>query len=280
MAELPDLTLAFLRRHPAAAARTLEALEPSEAATLLERLPVRIAAPVLAAMTSFAAARCLGALSASVAATLCSALPWSDAAALLRHQPAATREAMLAKLPDPLARRFRRSLQYAESTVGAWAELDAPALPANRSVDDALRLLARGPEIDATHILLTDDARRFAGLLPLAALLRAGSASTLGTLKLSDCRALRDSASIASVAASHDWEMTSLLPVVNYRGELLGGLGRRTLQKALSAANPAPPRAHSVFGQLLQAYLVAGEGTLRMLWDGAANGRRKRGEQG
>jgi Mg/Co/Ni transporter MgtE len=266
MAELPQLTLAFLQRQPAAAARTLETLPAEDAAALLMRAPVRVSVPVVTAMSSIAAARCAEQMEPGTAAAICESLPWADASAVLRRLEGPVRDRILAQMPTALARRFRRSLEYAEDTVGAWIEMDAPVVVEDRTVGEASRLVAQIPELAASHVLLANEVQRYTGILPVAALLRGTSTAALGTLADRACRPVRDSASIASVASSPDWETTNLLPVVNHRGELLGGLSRRTLGRALHGdAHASQASRPSIFGYLVRAYLIAGEGLLRLL---------------
>ena len=274
MAELPELTLTFLQRQPASAARTLELLAPQDAAELLRHVPTRISAPVVGAMSSVGASRCALHLPASVTAALCEALPWADAAALLRQLEPQRRDAVLGQLPTSMARKFRRSLDYVESTIGAWVEMDAPAIVEDRTVSEATRLLAQLPEFAESHLLLTNHAQQYTGLVPVAALLRASPTIGLAAIAELTCRPARDTASIASVAASASWQITTLLPVVNHRGELLGGITRRTVARALHGPAPVEPTSrHSVLAHLLGAYLVAGEGLLRLMLQGAGSPR-------
>lgn len=266
MAELPQLTLAFLQSHAGSAARAIEVLPPEDAAAVLEHVPVRISAPVFAAMTSLAAARCIAQIPPDIGAALCEALSWPDTSALLRQLDAKHREAILSQLPAATERRFRRSLGYVDSEVGAWVNMDAPAINEDRAVGDAIRLLAQLPDFVASHLILTNDTQHYKGLVALSALLRTHGAVTLATLSQRECRAVRDRASVGSVANSSDWDITTMLPVVNHRGELLGGLARTTLNRALRAQRRAAPVVgQSMLATLLDAYLVAGDGLLRML---------------
>jgi magnesium transporter len=266
MAELPELALAYLRQRPESAARTLEELAIEDAAGILLRAPARIAAPVLAAMTTLYAARCVAQMPADVAAARCGELSWPDAAGVLRAMEPTARDALLAELPETRARRFRRSLEYAETTIGAWLELDAPAMPAGRSVADALRLLAGSENYAESHLLLTDAGQRHVGAVPLGSLLSSNPSASLETLAARDVHALRDTASLVSAVAAPDWERSTILPVVNHRGELLGGLTRRTLGRALlSTDEPGHDGPPSIFTHLLKAYLSSGEGLLRLL---------------
>jgi Mg/Co/Ni transporter MgtE len=266
MVELPQLTLAFLRERPESAARAIEGLPVDDAATILGTVPVRIAAPVVGAMSSAAAARAALKLPAETAAAICESLPWADASALLRQLDADGRSALLEQLPTTLASRFRRSLAYVEHAVGAWIEMDLPVIVEDRTVAEATRLLEGHRQYSASHLLLSDQAQRSTGIVSLASLLRAEPDTELTVLAQRDCRPVRDMAPVATVAALPDWEATSILPVVNHRGELLGGITRRTLNAALrnlSHAEPAPPLA--LLPHLLDACLVAGDGLLRLL---------------
>jgi len=266
MAELPQLTLAFLQSQPSSAARAIEVLPPANAAALLENVPVRISAPVLAAMTSLAAARCIALLPPEIGAALCEALSWPDTSALLRQLDTAHRDAILSQLPAATARRFSRSLGYLESEVGTWVNMDAPAMNEDRTVGEAMKLLARLPDFTFSHLILTDDTQQYKGLVALSALLRTNTTVALAAIAKRDCRAVRDRASVGTVASSHDWDTTTLLPVVNHRGELLGGLTRTALNRALHARRGAAPVAsHSMLATLLDAYFVAGDGLLRMM---------------
>jgi len=266
MPELPRLTLTFLQRHPASAARAIEALAAEDAAELMRRVPARIATPVFGAMNSVAAARCVARLPVDSASAACAALPWVDASALMRQLEPEFREALLARLPTTTALRFRRSLDYAASAVGAWVEMDVPSITADRSVEEAQHVLSHSPGYSASHLLVTDAAQRYAGAVALTALMRAASSETVGALASRECRPLRDSASIATVATSGDWHLSSLLPVVNYRGELLGGLSLGGLKRARREFDaPITVPGDSLPAQLLDAYLAAAAGVLRLL---------------
>jgi Mg/Co/Ni transporter MgtE len=234
-------------------------------------MPARIAAPVAAAMSSFGAARCAAELPAGAAAALCTELSWPDAAALLRQLEPQARAAVLAELPEKLSRRFSRSLAYVADVVGAWIELDVPAIPDDRSVGEALQLLARSPADSGSHLLLTDAAQRYTGTVPLGALVKSASTAALSELAQRDVQPLRDSATLASVTENAGWDLATVLPVVSHRGELLGGLTRRTLHKAMKQAEPPSQQAGaSLTAEMLRAYLQSGEGLLRLLLQGTA----------
>lgn len=269
VARLPRLTLAFLQRQPESAARALEVLAPEDAAAVLAQVPVRISVPVFAAMTSVAAARCAANLPAGTVAAVCEALPGADAYSLLRHLDDAERLEVFERLPGKVSRRIRRALDYAEGTVGAWVEQQVPALNQNRTVADARHLLGHLDDFSASHLPLVDDAQKYAGLLPISALLRASPNARLETLAWRDCMAVTDTSLLASAAGRDDWDESTLLPVVNHRGELLGGVTKKTLAKVIrEQTSHEVVRHESVLAYLLAAYLVAAEGLLKILLTG------------
>lgn len=275
MAELPELTLAYLQQRPESAARALEGLLAGDAAEVLRRVPARIAATVVGAMSSARAAHCTAELPADAAGALCAALSWPDAAALLRRLDGQARERVLAELPEKTARRFHRSLAYPDDVVGAWVEFDVPAILDRREVDDAAQVLTQFPAFSDSHFFLTDAAQRFTGMVPLAALLSSASTASLAALAQSGVQPLRDAASLASVTESPGWELATILPVINHRGELLGGLTRRILGKALKQAGPHSRDAGaSLPAEMLRAYLKSGEGLLRLVLQGSAGDAR------
>lgn len=269
MTELPDLTLAYLQQRPESAARALDGMTAADAAEVLRRVPARVSAPVVAAMSAVSAARCAAELPAAAAAALCAVLSWPDAAALLRRLEERAREAVLAELPGKMARRLRRSLEYGDDVVGAWIELDVPAILDDRDVGEALQLLAQLPVHSGSELFITDAAQRCSGTVPLAALLNSAPTVPLAALARSDIQPLLDNASLASVADNPGWELATILPVVSHRGLLLGGLNRRTLQKAIGNAGPASQVSRaSLPAEMLKAYLRSGEGLLRLLLQG------------
>lgn len=132
------MSLAFMRSHPAAAARVLEALPATEAGALFARAPVRLGATVLAAMLPNWAALCLGPLDNPRALELLSQMGTQPAVAVLRHLPAARRTALAAGLPTAVALATTALLGYGEDALGAWADPDIVMLPAETRAGHAL----------------------------------------------------------------------------------------------------------------------------------------------
>jgi magnesium transporter len=232
MASAESLTHAFMRSHPAAAAQVLEAQPADEAAALFLRVPARIAAPVLEAMIPGAAARALGALEEGRAIELLAALGARQAAALLRRSPEPLRSRLLAGLPTGRALASRLLLGHSEDTVGAWADPEVVALPAQARTGDALERARRG-EASVERVYVVGAGQRLLGSVSLGTLLRAGEQAGLDSLMTSATAALAARTPLAAAAAHPGWRRDSVLPVVEAGERLLGVLSRETLERAL-----------------------------------------------
>lgn len=255
MADAESLTHAFLRAHPAEAARVLEPLPAAEVAALFARTPARLGAPVLAAMLPAAAARSLAALDDERAMALLAALGAQPAAAALRHVPEPRRARLLAGLPGGIAFASQLLLGYPEETVAAWVDADVLVLAAGTSAAEALeRARARAASVEAVFVAGTGG--RLEGQVPLGALLRAAGTASLDTLMSRSEALLAAQTPLAAAAAHPGWRRASALPVVEASDRLLGVLTRDALERALERPQAAARResAESLPGMLAAGY--------------------------
>jgi magnesium transporter len=229
------LSLAFMRGHPAQAARVLEALPAEQAAALFARVPARVGAAVLAAMLPSWAARCLTELDDARALDLLAPMGTQPAVAVLRHLPESRRRTLANGLPTTVALASTLMLGYAEDTVGAWADPDIVMLPADTRAADAL---AHQRSATSMHpfLLVADASRRLAGVVGLNPLLQAPEAATLSTLMQRASAVLSAHAPLAAAVAHPGWLRSSALPVVAGGERLLGVMTRDALARALRQA--------------------------------------------
>ena len=232
------LTLAFMRTHPAQAARVLETLPPDEAATLFARAPARLGAAVLATMLPQAAARCVARLDDERALELLSPMGAQPIVAVLRYVADTRRRELLKGLPTTAALASSLLLGYGEDTLGAWADPDVVLLPAPTRAGDALMRLRQAP---LTHelVLVADAERKLAGIVTLGQLLQAPEAATLATLMRAPAALLAAHAPLAGSAAHPGWMHTSWLPVVQPGDRVVGVMTRDALLRAQRQAAPA-----------------------------------------
>jgi magnesium transporter len=233
------LSIAFLARHPAAAAVVLERLAPAHAAPLLAVAPPEHAARALACMAPLAASATLGALALETAARVLDAMPPAIAAAVLRRVPAEGAEALVGALPTSRAHMIRGLLQYRADSVGALLDPLVPGLPFDQRVTDALAWL-RAHRSQADQVLfLVDRDHKLVGVLPLHALVVADEEATLDMLAQPVPSALPAAALAASALVNPAWHETRTMPVVDGNGVYLGALRYSALKHVRDADRSA-----------------------------------------
>ncbi len=260
----PTLGIAFMRDHPAQAARVLESLPPEEVAALFERAPARVGGAVLAAMLPRRAARCIAGLDDPRTLGLLAAMGTQPTVAVLRHLPDERRKTLTSGLPTAAALASAMLLGYGEETLGAWADPDVVLLPGDTHAGAALE---RMREAASAHpvVFVANAERRLSGSVAIAVLLRAPPAATLATLMHKPVAVLAAFAPLSAAAAHPGWHHASALPVVEPGDRLVGILTRDGLARALRKSSPgAPPEeASSSLPHLLaQTYWNAVSGLL------------------
>lgn len=226
------LSLAYMRGHPAQAARVLEALPAEAAAALFARVPARTGAAVLAAMLPQSGARCVEALDDARALELLTSMGTQPTVALMRHLSQERRGTLITGLPTATALASKLLLGYSDDTLGAWADPDVVTLGAQTRVGDALERVRR------THtryplLLVTDYRHCLNGVIALTELLQAPAGVSLATLARPANAVLIANAPLSGAAAHPGWQDSSILPVVEPGDRLLGIMTRDALTRAL-----------------------------------------------
>ncbi len=249
------LSLAFMRTHPAAAARVLEGLPAAAAGALFERVPARVCADVLGAMLPRQAAGCIAGLGDARILELLPPLGTQGTVALLRHFPEARRRTLIAGLPTGAALASALLLGYTEDTLGAWADPDVVTLPAETTAAAALERLRQVSSLHAQVFVVTA-ARQLGGVVAWHTLARAPAAATLGTLLQRPLAVLPAHSPLAGAVAHPGWELASALPVVEPGERLVGVMTRDALARALRESSPSAPLGSTPTA--LPAQLAAG----------------------
>lgn len=269
MADAPGLALAtaFAASEPEAAARALEEMPSEEAALFLAELSTADAAPVIDEMSPGSAARRLALLEPKQAASILESVGSRGCVSILRVCAPEPRRAILAQLPPRRVQHFRRSLAYTLDTVGAWIEYDVPTLPAHRTVAEALHVLRQRGKREDCAVFVLRSAQAYGGTVTVGALVQAGSDVPLSRLVDRSMRPLSDAADVDDIKDLDDWDQWSMLPVTAPDGNLLGGLSRTGLRRALNSVLPQPGtvQPESLLAHLFTAYLHTGSDLLRLL---------------
>lgn len=233
MADRESLTHAFMRAHPAEAARALESVPPADVAALLTRAPGRLGAPVLAAMLPATAVRALEALPDERAMELLAALPAQSAALLLRQVGEPRRSHLLGGMPTATAAASLLLLGYPADSAGAWANPQVVTLPPEATAGEALERVRRGQD-EAAQVYVVQSDQRLVGRVRLEELLRAADAVALEALMSKPDDMVAAQTTLDGTLAHPGWQRQSALPVVERGDRLLGVLTRDGLARAIS----------------------------------------------
>lgn len=275
MASARALTLAFIDRRPAAAARALTAMEPGDAAAFLEDVPARYATRAIDYMSAWAACSVVGQMGTDRAAAALRGLHYQSAAAILRLMAPEPRDRILAELPAPVRRDFRMTLSFPVDTVGAHMTTAILTQRSDHDVADARDQLRRAKRADDGCVIVVGDNHRLVGLIAPAALLRTSGTTPLTDVMETDLEPLSARARIAAVADRPAWDRYLSLPVVSRRKHVIGVLNRTSLRRALAEAAPLEGRpAPGVSVSLVDALAGTVAGLARLAVPGSAAPRR------
>jgi len=231
------LSLAFMRGHPAQAARVLETLPADTAAALFDRVPARLGAAVLTAMLPQRAAACVALLDDARVLELLASMGTQPAVAMLRDVPEPRRKGLIGGLPTAVALASALLLGYADDTLGACADPDVVALPADTRAEFALTRV-REASGSLAFVCVVDAERRLSAIVELTTLLKAPANATLATLSQRPHDRLPANTPLEAAAVHPAWQHASALPVVERGGRLVGVVTRDALARTLRRGQP------------------------------------------
>lgn len=229
MASASKLSLAFVDRRPAAAARVLESLPAGDAAAFIETVPTRYAIKVLAPMNAPLAADIVQRLDEASAAAVLREMEFAAASALLRQVAPESRRPILAELSDRRRREFETALAFAADSVGANMCTDVVTVTGEETVAEALKRVREDRDGRSDAVFVIDSQRKLRGSIPLRVLARQRAKTAVAELADPSCASVYARARISRVAAMALWSEYNQLPVVSRRGELVGVLYRQSL---------------------------------------------------
>ena len=249
------LTLEFLDHAPSIAARELQQLPIESAAALVESVPTRLSAPVLNSMIPWHAANLLSAISAEKAAGILRNLSFADSISLTRLVVVERRSEIYDALPTKWARRLKNALDYPQHQVGAWIDPEVPILGVNDTVADALAAVTAAET--ASHLFVESEGHeKYVGIVAVRDIVRADRTAKLQQLPILRPEPVSNRATLSTLAFDGRWDECLYLPVVGRRGNLLGGLSRKTLRHAIHQAQHATDakQQSSLLYQVIVAY--------------------------
>jgi len=206
-------------------AEALSRLEVEEGLWILQRLDAEQAADVLVELPTETARAFLDELPDVTVAHYIDILPMDDAIELTEELPQERREAILEVIPEEDASEIKRLLSYPEDSVGRLITEDFVQVRPEATTSEVLRDVREKPEDEyemINDIYVLDEYRHLLGIFSLRRLLRADPHQTAKEMMMTDV--------ISVPPDMHEEEAARLmakygfyaLPVVDYRGRMLG----------------------------------------------------------
>lgn len=261
-----ELSIAFLRRHPAGAARALARIPPQDAAAFAADAPGATVALALGHMQPASAVRILEQCEPKAAATLLLEMTGTAQAATLRALPGPVRGVILNAMPKRRAATMRRLLSHAAGSVGAWMEATQATFRPETTVAECLQRVRSLQSRLGGIVYLTDANARLLGSVDIDDVLSAADDLPLSGLPQRRVRVLHPQTPLSSTMGLPDWDSALSLPVADRSRRLLGALSFESLREGL-AADRVEARGWQFNVLLLhvaQAFLVSLSGLLQV----------------
>jgi Mg/Co/Ni transporter MgtE len=208
-------------------------------------------------MSSWAAARCLGHMDPARAALLLAAIPAPQATHLLRLLESDLVRRVLDELPSPLTRAYERSLAFPATSVGAWSDHSMPVFREDDTAQHAVEWLREPHAAGLSHVFVVDRDLRLTGAVPLSALFGASRRTPVAQLMKQPAPRIAVQLPLDAAAKLPGWDEYLVLPVVDERSVVIGGLARSAVRRGLETGSRPEARAdRSLVAHLLETLIV------------------------
>ncbi len=248
------LGAAFLKDHPAAAAKVLEDFAPESVAKLLAAANPATAVQVMEHFTPGFAADCLDGLEPAAAGQLFARFLPDFQIMLLRQLERDKHESLLGALQPDLAASIRRLLPYPDGTAGALMEAPLASVPEELSVRNALKRIKRIRRGMKFYTYVIDAKGQLKGVLTLHELLNAPQSSSISQVMHRHVTSISITQSKRAVLNSPYWQEYHALPVTDENNVLLGVIRQKNLRRLQEQSI----RVGAVSGSL-GAFIAVGE---------------------
>lgn len=253
--ETDKLTLAFLDKHPANAARVLDNVDMDDTAALVESIPVRVIAPVFKFMTAQNAALCLARLAIEKQSLVVQEMGVNASLSLLRHMPQAQRNPLLDQLPTAISVRIRLQLKYPQGSIGSVMNTHVFVALHDQVIDNVIEIIRRDKDCSDTVVYVVDAAQRLTGVVTVTSLLRNPGETKMHQLMSKAVYSLPVRASLDTALNHPGWSRFPTLPVLDRENRVVGSLSYDTVLNRPMVSDPAEgQKLHFMFSDIIQLY--------------------------
>ncbi|MDX1379808.1 MAG: hypothetical protein R3233_01740 [Xanthomonadales bacterium] len=233
------LLLRYAATRPDEVAALMGGQPQSEVAGIVASLPTPVASAVAARLSSHTLRQCLAALDPAVIGDLLLASTGADRLAILSHLATGAEEAILQSADPERRPALARLFRMPPRSLSALAQPDFIRVEAAETCG-ALKAELASREADPNLPIFALDAEaRYLGLVPPLAVLAEMNADRQVSEILEAVPPLRGSTPIPAALAAPQWSRSSVLPVVDGNGHVLGALTREQLDVSAHSRDAA-----------------------------------------
>ncbi len=225
------LGIAFLKDHPAAAARVLEQFPANHSAKFLAAANAVTAQHIIEHFTPGYAVDCLLCLEPAAAGQIFSHLLSDLQIMLLRQLDRDKRESLLGTLSVELAASLRNLLPYHDGTAGALMEVPLASVPEDLTIRDTLKRIKRIRRGLKFYVYAVDSKGQLTGVLTLHELINARPTSVISEVMHKHVVSLSPAQSVLTVFNSPYWLEYHALPVTDEHNVLLGVIRQKGIRR-------------------------------------------------
>lgn len=233
MIEVPDLSVAYIRKYAESAARVLASMEPDDIAVFLQNVPTECSVQLLAKMNPRRSSLIIRQMGAEDGAIVLRNMHFTDVTTILRQIDAVEREQFLAELPGRLRRDFKTSMDFPADTVGANMTTAIATAQQSETTSAVLDLVRQSEGDHADVFFVVDSQRKLVGAVTVTRLVGRPDNTPLSEMLDTACVSLSPQARLDTIAGLDAWHNYSRLPVVSRTGELIGAISRQALRRAV-----------------------------------------------
>lgn len=251
------LAIAFIRNHPAAAARTLERHDLAQVAEFISSLPRSCAAQLVPRLLPQYLGRLCGYLETSSIVELLAEQELSFVAAVMRYLAPEVRDRVLAGLSPKRRTACNLLLSFTDDTVGAWQTPLVATVPDDCQVSEALHhIRVAGELLHSDYVFIVDRERFLRARVRNVELLRAVPDLPIMEIAETGLHALPGRLSLYRAAEHPDWAGVDVMPVINRRQQFIGIIRHVDLRKGLEqlSAGALGSQAREPISGLLEVY--------------------------
>lgn len=253
--ETDKLTLAFLEKHPANAARVLDNLHIEDTVGLIESTPVRLIAQVLKNMTPHNAALCLARLQGEKQSLIVQEMGVSASLGILRHLSLAQRDPLLDLLPTNFSVRVRLQLKYPQGSIGSSMNTNVFVAYHDQSVDNVLDMIRRNKECNDTVVYVVDSLQRLMGFVDVTTLFRSPRQTKVRQIMTKAVYSVPVRAGLDTALNHPGWDNYRSLPVLDRENKVVGSLSYDTLlNRPVPSDQSETQPLHFMFSDIVNLY--------------------------